>query len=703
MAIKSLTTVKATIQMRHGMEKDFDADQMTAGEWAVSTDKKYVRMCFGPGVVVRMATYEAFEQDMAEIQIILATCQNIQTAVDAMEKLAKQHKDAAAASANKAKTSETNAKESETAAKTSQTAAKSSETNAKTSETNALASKNAAATSASTASAKASEAATSATNAEKSKNAAATSAANAANSANSASASANTATQKATAASTSASNAENYFKMSKSWAIGEGGMRSDESTNNSKYFAEQAAKVVEAAGSGGLIPMGTIVFENLPTSGMKKGWMYNISNDFTSDSRFEDGGNLYYKAGANVYYTAGGKWDVLTGVQVTGVKGNSETSYRTGNVNITKSNIGLGNVPNVSTNNQTPTFTQAETRANIASGEKLSIILGKIMKVIADLSNTAFDGLATKWRTARKINGMTVDGSADRVNYGTCSTAAATAAKTVSCTGFGLITGAEIVVRFTVTNTAVNPTLNVNSTGAKPIYYRGAAITASYLAANRTYIFRYNGTQYDLVGDINTNTTYSNFVKSGSGAKAGLVPAPSTTAGTSKYLREDGTWATPPDTNTTYGAATQSAAGLMSAADKKKMDGIATGANKTTITNNLLATVAGTALDATQGKALKDDVDALNSKLVESVLLVIKIQTKSSNEVPLGHYNYTPITDCSNYPSRKTIIGTTIESITNQNQVTDVGIGAVRDNYVYICTFREAIYTVMVRVYYLAG
>ena len=38
---------------------------------------------------------------------------------------------------------------------------------------------------------------------------------------------------------------------------------------------------------------------------------------------------------------------------------------------------------------------------------------------------------------------------------------------------------------------------------------------------------------------------------------------------------------TPPtqDTNTTYSAATQSAAGLMSAADKKKLDGIASGAN----------------------------------------------------------------------------------------------------------------------------
>lgn len=88
MAIK---TIKATIQMRRGLEQDFDADQMTAGEWAVSTDTKYIRMCFAPGIIVRMATYEAFEQDMHEIQTILATCQDIQVAVDAMEKLAEQH------------------------------------------------------------------------------------------------------------------------------------------------------------------------------------------------------------------------------------------------------------------------------------------------------------------------------------------------------------------------------------------------------------------------------------------------------------------------------------------------------------------------------------------------------------------------------------------------------------------------------------
>ena len=104
---------------------------------------------------------------------------------------------------------------------------------------------------------------------------------------------------------------------------------------------------------------------------------------------------------------------------------------------------------------------------------------------------------------------MVVNGTSNVINYGICSTAAATAAKVVSCSNFGLITGAEITVKFTTTNTAANPTLNVNSTGAKAIYYRGSAISAGYLAANRTYTFRYNGSQYDLVGDLDTNTTYS--------------------------------------------------------------------------------------------------------------------------------------------------------------------------------------------------
>lgn len=73
------------IRMRRGNEADFDPSKMLPGEWAVSTDTKYVRMCFSPGIVLRMATYEAFESDMAEIRNILLQCQNIQTAVELIQ------------------------------------------------------------------------------------------------------------------------------------------------------------------------------------------------------------------------------------------------------------------------------------------------------------------------------------------------------------------------------------------------------------------------------------------------------------------------------------------------------------------------------------------------------------------------------------------------------------------------------------------
>lgn len=68
-------------------------------------------------------------------------------------------------------------------------------------------------------------------------------------------------------------------------------------------------------------------------------------------------------------------------------------SQTTGNPHgTTKSDVGLNNVPNVSTNNQTPTFSQASTRNNIASGEKLSVIFGKIQKFFNDLKTVAFTG-----------------------------------------------------------------------------------------------------------------------------------------------------------------------------------------------------------------------------------------------------------------------------------------------------------------------
>lgn len=52
---------------------------------------------------------------------------------------------------------------------------------------------------------------------------------------------------------------------------------------------------------------------------------------------------------------------------------------------VTKVQVGLGNVPNVSTDDQTPTYTEASAIAELKSGEKLSIAFGKISKSVSSL------------------------------------------------------------------------------------------------------------------------------------------------------------------------------------------------------------------------------------------------------------------------------------------------------------------------------
>lgn len=91
--------------------------------------------------------------------------------------------------------------------------------------------------------------------------------------------------------------------------------------------------------------------------------------------------------------------------------------------------------------------------------------------------------------------------------------------------------------------------------------------------------------------DTNTWIALKGATTSAAGT-AGYAPAPAAGAA-NRYLRSDGTWGVPPDTNTTYPAATQSAQGLMSAADKKKLDGIASGANAYSLPTASASTLGG--------------------------------------------------------------------------------------------------------------
>lgn len=103
-----------------------------------------------------------------------------------------------------------------------------------------------------------------------------------------------------------------YSQIAESYAVGDTDFRDNEATDNAKYYYQQAKQITNGL-AGALLPMGTVTFSELSAQTKEAGYMYNISDDFTSDSTFKDGGNIKYPAGTNVYYTADGYWDCLAG------------------------------------------------------------------------------------------------------------------------------------------------------------------------------------------------------------------------------------------------------------------------------------------------------------------------------------------------------------------------------------------------------
>lgn len=149
------------------------------------------------------------------------------------------------------------------------------------------------------------------------------------------------------------------------------------------------------------------------------------------------------------------------------------------------------------------------------------VIIGEVsdpnkLATITIGSSNSFNGnanSATKagaLTTARTLDGISFDGSSDSTRYASCTTYAGTTVKTASVTSgtFKLAVGARVTVKFTYANTASSPTLNIGSTGAKAIYWRGSALKESqYWQAGAVLDFVYNGSQYELIGIANPGYT----------------------------------------------------------------------------------------------------------------------------------------------------------------------------------------------------
>lgn len=192
-------------------------------------------------------------------------------------------------------------------------------------------------------------------------------------------------------AETSRADAAASATKAESYAVGGTGSREGEDSDNAKYYYQQAKDVSEGL-KGGLQPHGTVAFADLPAlPDVNAGWMFNISDEFTTTDDFKEGSGNVIPAGANIYKTSDGKWDVLAGTPVTGVKGAKETVYRRGNVSLSAANIGAV-AEDGDASDTTVTFSAAAERANITTGEKLSALFSKIAKWLSDLKPVAFSG-----------------------------------------------------------------------------------------------------------------------------------------------------------------------------------------------------------------------------------------------------------------------------------------------------------------------
>ncbi len=300
---------------------------------------------------------------LAKIKVEVAKSESSQQVAAMSEINAKASENAAKASETAAKTSETNAKASETAAAKSATAAAISETNAKASETSA------------------SQSAATATS----------EAASASQSASTAIDKATIATQKATEIIGKAESAADSATKAQSYAVGGTGSREGEDFDNAKYYYQQAKDISEGL-KGGLQPHGTVAFADLPAlADVSTGWMFNISDEFTTTDDFKEGAGNVIPAGANIYKTSDEKWDVLAGTPVTGIKGVNEDSFRRGNVVLTAENVGAVSTGGDTAENTTA-FTAAPARENLKSSESHATLFGKIVKWFSDLKEVAFTG-----------------------------------------------------------------------------------------------------------------------------------------------------------------------------------------------------------------------------------------------------------------------------------------------------------------------
>ena len=139
-------------------------------------------------------------------------------------------------------------------------------------------------------------------------------------------------------------------------------------------------------------------------------------------------------------------------------------------------------------------FTSADLAA-IHSG----ITAAKVVSYDSHLANTTVHITSAERQTWNAKQNAITDGAQIGLGYGVCSTDATTPAKTATIQNFLLLKNIPVSIRFTKAINVDGATLNISSTGAKPLFIDGAALQGGLVKAGCTITVIFDGTNWNII------------------------------------------------------------------------------------------------------------------------------------------------------------------------------------------------------------